>query len=37
MTGEYSFSSSGVYVTPRELELEKVKEYISSLPLEDDP
>jgi len=37
MKGKYSFSSSGVYHNPVDLELERVKEYISGLPLEDDP
>jgi dynein heavy chain len=37
MTGKYKFSSSGVYITPLDLELNAVKEYVSSLPLEDDP
>lgn len=33
MTGKYSFSSSGVYITPLNLEINAVKEYVSSLPL----
>lgn len=37
MTGKYKFSSSGVYVTPLNLEIGAVRDYISSLPLEDDP
>ena len=37
MKGRYSFSSSGVYHTPDNLDLQLVKDYISSLPLEDDP
>jgi dynein heavy chain, axonemal len=37
MKGKYSFSSSGVYHTPESLDLQHVKDYISSLPLEDDP
>lgn len=37
MKGQYNFSSSGVYHNPLDLELEAVKTYISSLPLEDDP
>jgi dynein heavy chain, axonemal len=37
MQGRYSFSSSGVYHTPDNLDIELVKEYISSFPLEDDP
>jgi dynein heavy chain len=37
MTGKYKFSSSGVYITPLDLEINAVKEYITSLPLEDDP
>jgi len=37
MTGKYSFSSSGVYHSPVELEYDKVIEYVSELPLEDDP
>ena len=37
MQGRYDFSSSGVYHTPDNLDLELVKGYISSLPLEDDP
>ena len=37
MQGRYNFSSSGVYHTPDNLDLELVKGYISSLPLEDDP
>lgn len=37
MQGRYNFSSSGVYHNPDNLDLELVKGYISSLPLEDDP
>jgi dynein heavy chain, axonemal len=37
MAGRYSFSSSGVYHNPDNLDMEAVKGYISSLPLEDDP
>jgi hypothetical protein len=37
MKGEYKFSSSGIYYSPVQLELQTVKDYISSLPLEDDP
>lgn len=37
MQGNYDFSSSGVYHNPSDLGIEKVKEYISGLPLEDDP
>ncbi len=37
MKGQYNFSSSGVYHNPLDLELEAVKSYVSSLPLEDDP
>lgn len=37
MNGGYSFSSSGIYHTPKNLDLSQVKDYISSLPLEDDP
>lgn len=37
MDGGYSFSSSGIYHTPKNLDLGQVKDYISSLPLEDDP
>ena len=37
MKGNYSFSSSGVYHTPENNQLDKVKGYISQLPLEDDP
>lgn len=33
----YNFSSSGVYHSPVELELEEVKKYIRSFPPEDDP
>jgi hypothetical protein len=33
MKGGYSFSSSGVYHTPHQLELTEVKNYILSLPL----
>jgi dynein heavy chain len=33
MTGGFSFSSSGIYHTPKNLDLNKVQEYISSLPL----
>lgn len=33
----YKFSSSGVYHPPLDLELGAVKQYISQLPLEDDP
>lgn len=33
MTGDYKFSSSGVYHTPKDLELEQVKQYIINLPL----
>lgn len=37
MSGDYKFSSSGVYHTPHDLELESVKSYVLGLPLEDDP
>jgi dynein heavy chain len=37
MNGGYSFSSSGIYHTPKNLDLAQVKDYVSSLPLEDDP
>lgn len=37
MKGHYSFSSSGVYHNPDDNKLDKVKGYISQLPLEDDP
>lgn len=37
MKNEYKFSSSGIYYSPNKLELQVVKDYISSLPLEDDP
>lgn len=37
MEGAYKFSSSGVYHSPTELELPEVKQYISSLPIDDDP
>lgn len=37
MEGQYSFSSSGVYHSPTELDLADVKKYIGSLPLDDDP
>ncbi len=33
MNGGFSFSSSGIYHTPKNLDLVKVQEYISSLPL----
>lgn len=33
MIGNYNFSSSGVYYTPKDLELSKVREYVLSLPL----
>ena len=34
---DYIFSSSGVYHPPKDLKLNEVQNYISSLPLEDDP
>ena len=37
MEAKYSFSSSGIYYSPMNLGLEDVKEYITTLPLEDDP
>lgn len=37
MKSQYSFSSSGLYYSPHNLDLNEVKEYISNLPLEDDP
>lgn len=37
MEGNYQFSRSGIYHTPIELDLDSVKEYVSGLPLEDDP
>ena len=37
MAGGYSFSSSGIYHTPKNLDLSQVKDYVSNLPLEDDP
>lgn len=37
MEGNYQFSRSGIYHTPIELDLGSVKEYVSGLPLEDDP
>jgi dynein heavy chain len=37
MKGEYKFSRSGIYHSPKDLDLSSVKEYISNLPLEDDP
>ena len=37
MKGDYQFTSSGVYHQPSDLSLQSVKQYISGLPLEDDP
>lgn len=37
MKGNYQFTTSGVYHQPSDLSLESVKEYVSGLPLEDDP
>lgn len=37
MGDHYAFSSSGLYHSPKNLQLHAVKEYISNLPLEDDP
>ena len=33
----YNFSNSGVYHTPKELELKSVKDYVKSLPNDDEP
>lgn len=37
MEGKYKFSPSGQYHSPIELELEKVKQMINNLPLDDEP
>lgn len=37
MTGTYNFSPSGIYYSPIELELDKVKKMIDNLPLDDEP
>lgn len=37
LAGDYKFSSSGIYYSPNELDLDSIKDYISNLPLEDDP
>lgn len=37
MESKYGFSSSGTYYSPMNLDLAEVKEYITTLPLEDDP
>jgi dynein heavy chain len=37
MEGSYSFSSSGDYISPKNLELPDVITMINSLPLDDDP
>jgi len=37
MTGTYNFSPSGIYHSPIDLELDKVKKMIDNLPLDDEP
>lgn len=37
MKDEYKFSESGLYYSIEKLELLNIKEYIKSLPLDDDP
>lgn len=33
----YKFSESGLYFSPAKLELDEIKEYIRSFPIEDEP
>ena len=37
MQGDYAFSPSGIYHSPKALELEQVVDMIQKLPLDDEP
>jgi len=37
MADNYDFSNSGVYKSSNKLELEEIKTYINTFPLEDEP